>query len=180
MPLADSGPLPYHSYSQNLPRIMSKTLRAFTLVELLVAVAVIAILAAIGLNIAGHIQNKAARSRTQVELKALELGMENHKIDNGTVPIAQNGNPTANGSPTANFALYKLLVPDNGAPYVDFRRDQLEITSTATNIVDPFGGYWGYVARPTAGKPAGVMGGEYDLWSTAGSPNTPEQWINNW
>src|SRR4051812_40633906 len=55
----------------------------FSLIELLVVIAIIAILAALVLGIAGIVQQKAARSRTEAEIKALEAGLENYKADNG-------------------------------------------------------------------------------------------------
>ena len=60
---------------------------AFTLIELLTVIAVIAILAGLVLSSAGYFQRKAAISRAQTEIKGMEVACESYKADNGTYPI---------------------------------------------------------------------------------------------
>jgi prepilin-type N-terminal cleavage/methylation domain-containing protein len=50
----------------------------FTLIEMLTVMLVIAILAGIVLNVNGLVQNKAARSRAEAEMKSLSLSCENY------------------------------------------------------------------------------------------------------
>ena len=66
----------------------SKTLarQAFTLIELLIVITVIAILASLVLAAAGSVQKKGARSRAEAEIKAVEAALESYKSDNGDYP----------------------------------------------------------------------------------------------
>ncbi len=66
--------------------ISSRSARAFTLIEMLVVMAVIAILAGIILSVNGLVQSKAARTRADVEIRALSAGCESYKADNGSYP----------------------------------------------------------------------------------------------
>ena len=95
--------------------------RAFTLIEMLVVMAVIAILAAILLNLNGLVQAKAARTRADGEIKALSTGCEAYKADNGSYPQGDNsdkldprtaGNPNTDDYRNASQFLYKKLSGD--------------------------------------------------------------------
>ena len=66
----------------------------FTLIELLTVISVIAVLSALILGTAGYIQRKAATSRAQSEIKAMEAACESYKADNGTYPM-DSGSTTA-------------------------------------------------------------------------------------
>jgi prepilin-type N-terminal cleavage/methylation domain-containing protein len=70
---------------------------AFTLVEMLVVMAVIAILAGIILALNGNIQTTSARSRASSEIKALSAACEAYKADNGGYP---QGSPYPGASGT--------------------------------------------------------------------------------
>lgn len=78
--------------SSHLPRFMSTPLRSrrrrsgFTLIELLTVMAIIVILAGLILGTAGYANRRAASSRTQAEIKAIEGAINNYQVDNGTVP----------------------------------------------------------------------------------------------
>lgn len=63
--------------------------RAFSLVELLTVMAVIAILAGLVLSIAGYVNSKAARARAEAEIKALSAGCESYRSDHGGYPHQQ-------------------------------------------------------------------------------------------
>ena len=98
--------------------------RAFTLIEMLVVMAVIAILAAILLNLNGLVQAKAARTRADGEIKALSTGCDAYKADNGTYPQSNDTDsldPRADGNPndakykSASLYLYKQLSGDLNA-----------------------------------------------------------------
>jgi prepilin-type N-terminal cleavage/methylation domain-containing protein len=93
---------------------------AFTLIEMLVVMVVIAILAGIVLSIAGLVQNKAARSRAEAEIKALAGGCDAYKADNGSfpqdAPLTDSLDPRATGTPAsyeaASLYLYKQISGD--------------------------------------------------------------------
>jgi prepilin-type N-terminal cleavage/methylation domain-containing protein len=59
---------------------------AFTLIEMITVIAVIAILAGLVLSLAGPIQNKGNRAKAQTDIKAMASALEAYKSDNGGVP----------------------------------------------------------------------------------------------
>lgn len=98
---------------------------AFTLIEMLTVMLVIAILASLVLAVNGLVQTKAARARAEGEIQTLSLGCENYKADNGTYPRNEDtdeldprkdGNPATGGSATryqkASLYLYSALSGD--------------------------------------------------------------------
>ena len=99
-------------------------LRAFTLIEMLVVMAVIGLLAAIILNLNGLVQSKAARTRALGEIHSLGMGCDSYKADNGSYPqddITNALDPRADGDPNkpayrnASLTLYKQLSGDLNA-----------------------------------------------------------------
>jgi len=71
---------------------------AFTLIELIVVIAIIIVLAGLILSTVGYVQKKGARSRAETEIAAISAACESYKADNGVYPR----DPTAN---TATDAL---------------------------------------------------------------------------
>lgn len=73
---------------------------AFTLIELLTVMAVIAILAGLVLEIGGYAQKKAAMARATTEIHAFETACESYKSDNGNYPhqpLASGGSIQSGG-----------------------------------------------------------------------------------
>jgi len=140
----------------------------FTLVELLIVIAIIAILAALVLAAAGSVQKKGARSRAEAEIAALEGALESFKADNGDYP----SNSTAGNS----ACLVTNLMPTNGGKvYYEFKSKWI----STGNYLDPFGNSYNYIY--TNGSPNNGTN-NYDLWSTAGnsSDTNSQHWIKNW
>jgi general secretion pathway protein G len=138
---------------------------AFTLIELLIVIAIIAILASIVLAAAGSVQKKSARSRAQTEIAAMAAALENYKADNGDYPVNSN---------TGSLTLVTTLMPTNGSRvYFEFKPK----FTNAGGWVDPFGNNYQYVY--TNGAPNNGTN-NYDLWSTAGNAAVTNGYIKNW
>src|SRR5579862_2924362 len=143
---------------------------AFTLIELLTVMTVIAILAGLILSVAGYVQRKGGMSRAQAEIKALEGAAENYKTDNGIYPSdptpgtatdkldARTAISEANYQ-VASFVLYKLLTGDTGGtgaatqsyfpvpPGMCGRPNvaaPVSKSNAVTYLMDPFGNSYGY------------------------------------
>jgi prepilin-type N-terminal cleavage/methylation domain-containing protein len=91
--------------------------RAFTLIELIVVIAVIIILAGLVLSTVGYVQKKGARSRAETEIAAISAACESYKADNSVYPRPLSTTPNSTtdaldartmGDPvTANATLYR-------------------------------------------------------------------------
>ena len=141
---------------------MKKTPRdGYTLIELLIVIAIIAILASLVLSAAGYVQKKGARSRAEAEIAAVGAALESYKADNGDYP-----------SGSASLVLVTSLMPSSGKVYFEFNSK----STNSSGWLDPFGSPYSYIY--TNGSPNNGTN-NYDLWSTAGggSSNT---WIKNW
>lgn len=166
---------------------------SFTLIELLIVMAVIAILTAITLGAAGGIQNKAARSRAAAEIQAMSTALESYKLDNGIYPEMTSVNCTV-VNPTSYIPAGSVLLTNlnggvngftgsaSGKVYMTFKKNQIGGTATPYYVQDPFGYSYGYSTITTAGK---IMNaGFFDLWSTSGKTASGEKntnvWVNNW
>ena len=71
---------------------------AFTLIEMLVVMAVIAILTGLILSLNGLVQNTSARSRAASEIRAMAAACEAYKADNGGYPQGSSYPPGPTGS----------------------------------------------------------------------------------
>jgi len=85
---------------------------AFTLIELLIVVAIIAILAAIAVPNFLEAQTRAKVSRARADLRTLSTGLETYHLDNNTYP-RQNTQGTVFqvGTVAANITLERLTTP---------------------------------------------------------------------
>ena len=88
---------------------------AFTLVEMLVVMAVIAILTGLILSLNGLVQGNAARSRAGSEIRAMSAACEAYKADNGGYPQGSAYPPGPSGSgPWATDVLDPNPLASNG------------------------------------------------------------------
>jgi general secretion pathway protein G len=156
----------------------------FSLIELLVVVAIIAILAGLILQTAGYVQNRAARSRAQTEIAAISAALESYRADYGDYPRWTNNAP---GS--ANM-LFRALVLSNaslnplGKVYLDAPASILKTpnqpNSTTNELFDPFGQPYEYRYPGDSNRNGSNF---FDLWSHAGvntnATNAP-RWEKNW
>jgi prepilin-type N-terminal cleavage/methylation domain-containing protein len=170
---------------------------SFSLVELLVVMAIIAILASLILAAGTAVINKGLRSRTSAEIQAMSTAAEGYKTDNGIYPQGDGilltnsaGTPysdttydgTSTEYQTNSTLLYIALSaqtnfatpPAAGTKvYMSFKVNQVGNPSGSYSyIMDPWTKSYGY----STGTPIGsgspsypyTGNGFFDLWSTAG------------
>jgi len=175
---------------------------AFTLIELLIVMAIIIILGGLILATAGYVQNKGKRSRAEAEIAALSAALENYKADNGVYPSDSDtkglnvATTTKTDYDMPSLRLYEYLSGDTnhdrtvgaseGRTYFPFKSNQLsplDQTLAVTALRDPFGNPYGY-STMKASTPTSTTGHNptFDLWSIAdGAIGTDEtKWVKNW
>jgi general secretion pathway protein G len=139
---------------------------AFTLIELLIVIAIIAILASLVLAAAHSVQVKGARSRAEAEIAALGAALESYKADNGDYP--------SNSSGSANLVAALMNTNTPGSKiYFEFKTKLID----SGGYQDPFGNDYQYIY--TNGSPNNGTN-NYDLWSTAGGSTSSNSYIKNW
>ena len=141
---------------------------AFTLIEMLTVMAVIAILASLIVGIQAFAQKKAALTRASGEMQTMATACQAYKADEGGFPRDIKGensdtdalDPRVDGDPTnlkyqkASLYLYKKLTGDenatgkkgDGKSYCEFIPSQLQkdASGAVKFIRDPFGNSYGY------------------------------------
>ena len=143
---------------------------AFTLIEMLTVMAVIAILASLIVSVNAYAHKKAALVRAEGEIRTMVAASESYKGDFGSYPDdltvdpsgksatvdvcpLLDGDPRASKYQKASLVLYKALSGDADAngkakekAYFEFRPDQLQKNSAGgiLFIKDPFGNSFGY------------------------------------
>jgi prepilin-type N-terminal cleavage/methylation domain-containing protein len=171
--------------------------RAFTLIELIVVIAIIVVLAGLILSTMGYVQKKGARARAETEIAAMSAALESYKADNGIYPRDSQTdllNSTNDGNPahysTACRYMYGEVTGDrdfDGAtdsgsksyftlkPASLLRADMSQPPSSSnqvTGIRDPFGNSYGY-STMMAASGTGGYNPTFDLWSTSGLTTNP-------
>jgi prepilin-type N-terminal cleavage/methylation domain-containing protein len=160
----------------------------FTLIEVLVVIAIIIILAGLILSTAGYVQRKGLRVRAETEVAAMSAALESYKADNGIYPrdnttnqytdtldARQNFDATQTVYQNASLYLYEQLSGDTSANlqppagakiYFSFKPQMLGGTRDANGnltsvsyIRDPFRNSYGYSTA-------------YQAWVDAGSSGT--------
>src|SRR5689334_18605969 len=92
--------------------------QGFTLIEMITVIAIIVVLAGLVIATAGFVQNKAARTQAEGEIKMITTACESYKIDTGGYPRnddtdkldpREDVSPTAGKYQKANIYLYSAL-----------------------------------------------------------------------
>jgi len=160
---------------------------AFTLIELIVVVSIIAVLGALVLSTAGYARKKGARARAETEIAAMSAALENYNADNAVYPAysgatgahalyqglsgdgndAIGGATTSTGTPGSSGKSYMTLKPNMLSP---------NPPDATTRVIDPFSNDYNYRAPGTNNIAT------FDLWTTANAnpPTDQNQWIKNW
>lgn len=123
----------------------------FTLVELMVVVAVIGAIAGIVLAAAGGVQKKAARDQTKAEIKSLMVGLERYRAAQGGYPVVNQPSSTALYTNLTNF--------------MTFRTNQI----AGQQVLDPYGyPYWYRLvtnAASSGASTASMTSESAEVWS---------------
>jgi len=180
---------------------------SFSLVELLVVMAIIAILVAITLQAVSGVLNISARSRARSEVKAMEAALEGYKTDNGIyLPVftmTTNQYTTVDVATATNYTypaqmLYQALSgktnyldnPVAGVKsYGSFKVNQLGNAKAAAGSTPPSSTYlqdpWSFPYGYSTGSASGATTnapyngiGYFDLWSTGGLSLTSATYTN--
>ncbi len=146
---------------------------SFTLVEVLVVISVIVMLAGMTVGVSRYAAFAGKANRAKAEIAAIQLAVENFKLDNGEFPPTDADDVAKNG-----VSLYTNLV-EGTKTYIELKRMQVSGAEDGKFIIDPWGQPYVYnastneEANPNA--PAGVC-----LYSTAGQgPDKTNSWIAN-
>ena len=188
-----------------MPRISSsRTRQGFTLIELMVVVAVIVILSGLTLGLHGFISAKSANEKAKAQLKTMELGLQRYEADYGGYPQDED---------RTGLILYMMLFGDGVGPdgimdteddtepdgesdegaevYIDkfdpatnelkmlnpAGRDRGGNVRVPQQVVDPWGNPWRYRAGPEFDP----QNPDFDIWSLGpdGKEGTGDD-IKNW
>jgi prepilin-type N-terminal cleavage/methylation domain-containing protein len=171
-----------------------KNERAFTLVEVLVVMAIAALLLALVLGLHGRVKAKQMESKLQTELAAIELALENYKAKNGQYPASESWSGTTypledwNGKKhNSPNLLYKQLCENDGRPFLpDIKNSQSDGGMLLSSAPADGGGFakWNFNSfDPIYNK------NTYDLWveigdfgedGKSGTPDDVVKVISNW
>ena len=129
---------------------------AFTLIELMVVIAIIALLAGLTLSTLGYMNKKGAESRARAEVAALSAAIDSFKLDKGSYP--------------PNVAsLYTNLCPPTPGAKVYFEPTPGMVNTNARKFIDPWGEDYRYTNYTSY----------FELTSVAGSGTNTNNWIRN-
>jgi len=157
-------------------RPSTRRIAAFTLIELLTVIVIIAILAGLIVAASKYAATKAATSRARAEIAAMETALESFKTDNGYYP----NTGTIRNNWTINSSVLYTTLAGGPKPYFHFKAEQLHVWSgNVTNIMDPFGHAYNYYQTNDSASVTNVV--TFDLWSYGpdGVDSTPDD-ITNW
>lgn len=149
-------------------------MKSFTLLELLVVIAVIAILSAIILPAGMQAWSRAYIKKAESAIAALEVAINMYKTDIGYYP--ESGGVWADSALLVTaLTQYSGGSPGNWhGPYMSFKLDELD---GSNNFLDPWGNPYRY-REPGSNNPA-----SYDLYSygpDGENDNGSDDDITNW
>ena len=158
---------------------------AFTLVEMLVVIAIIMVLAAMSFGGYDYVKRKAAEGKTNVLLGSISQALEQYRADNGFFPEGDGGDNSTkqvysalygDGELTLNAGTVTATVPDgtvdtDAQVYLDIlnpekSKGSLNVDPSTYNIVDAWGEPLRY-RHSVSGADSNMMNpdSDFDLWS---------------
>lgn len=146
--------------------LRSKATKGFTLIEMLVVIAIISILIGIGINTFTIAQKKARDTRRKADLRSIQTALELYKGDKGRYPNTTNtaGGNCINGGTSANAPLpdpYPAGLTPNIMTTIP--RDPLNV---ATDTCGSNGFFYGY-------RSTDANGTNYTLYAKLENTNDP-------
>ncbi len=200
--------------TNNPPEMMKISLssqsrpRGFTLMELLVVVAIIVILAALTMGGLGFIQRKQAVEKARAQIGMLSSGLEEYKLDFGRYPVADDiGGSGDQGSNVLFRALYWDSDNNGAAVGADVNQriylaeldpasnkqgwSSNPVASAQNTIRDPWGQNYRYRSgvNATGAVNTNCINPDFDLWSSgpdaasgnpAGNDAQAQDNVTNW
>src|SRR5688572_27543722 len=160
--------------------------KAFTLIELLIVVAIIAILAAIAVPNFLEAQTRAKVSRVKADLRSIATGVESYRLDHNKYPPGTDNKDnypaeigTFLGNLSGGFYAFQTRTAAGLAVGKDFAGVTTPIAYMTTIPTDVFAGqasgYLTYCYRPAADKANGYIltsaGPDADLLAPNGKGN---------
>jgi prepilin-type N-terminal cleavage/methylation domain-containing protein len=156
----------------------------FTIVEVIVVLAIIGILAVLTISISKYVFDKGYRETARVQIDALQSLLEIYKVDQGAYPLQSDGD-----AQNSTYAVIDALQPTTPGAKIypiplrmfnSYRAglDEATIRANAQFLIDPFGNPYHYQYEGGVNRSGKIA---FDLWSQ-GSKNSsdPALWIKNW
>lgn len=147
------------------------------MIELMTVIAIIMVLAGLGVLSFNYVQNKQKRETARLQIQQIDTALTEYQLDSGVFP---NGD----GSDASTTEVYRVLSGDlnmsgqpapNAKVYIpNMNRGSRGYNIENNRIMDPFGNAYRYL-QP------GIRNPEFDLWSFGvdGQENTDDD-ITNW
>ena len=150
---------------------------AFTLVEIMVVVAIIAILVGMVLGTAGYATRKSDHSKAVADMEKIKNGLEEYRLQYGRYP----DNTDTNDATALSTALWKTPQADQIKPFLIMKG--WNNPAIAYDVRDPWGNpyryYYDVDGNPYYAKQNNSKFG-YDLWSDGPDMVDMADDIDNW